>query len=99
MNRRGFLSFLGAAAGTAVLDPERMLWVPGAKLISIPRPRPPAFTVLFHPHGGNQYFDLFDGSLIDINTQPITFDRTAAFSGIPVEEILEQGLGVLLSVR
>ncbi len=35
MNRRGFLSLLaGAAAFT--LDPERALWVPGRKLISIP---------------------------------------------------------------
>lgn len=36
-SRRGFLSFLGAAAATAVLDPERLLWVPGKKLISIPQ--------------------------------------------------------------
>lgn len=38
MNRRGFLRFLGAASAIA-LDPERALWVPGAKLISIPAPR------------------------------------------------------------
>lgn len=34
MNRRGFLAMLTGAA----LDPERLLWVPGRKLISIPRP-------------------------------------------------------------
>lgn len=33
MNRRGFLA---ALLGTAVLDPERLLWVPGKRLISIP---------------------------------------------------------------
>jgi hypothetical protein len=33
MNRRGFL---GALLGVAVLDPEKLLWVPGQKLISIP---------------------------------------------------------------
>ena len=38
MNRRGFLGFLAGVASTAVLDPERLLWVPGAKLISIPAP-------------------------------------------------------------
>lgn len=40
MNRRGFLSFLGAAVAGAilVLDPERLLWKPGAKFISIPSP-------------------------------------------------------------
>ena len=31
--RRGFLA---AMVATAVLDPERLLWVPGKKLISIP---------------------------------------------------------------
>lgn len=36
MNRRGFL---GALAGALTLDPERLIWTPGAKLISIPRPR------------------------------------------------------------
>lgn len=38
MNRRGFLSFLGAAVAGATLDPERLLFVPGRKLISIPAP-------------------------------------------------------------
>jgi hypothetical protein len=36
-SRRAFLGLLAAAA----LDPDRALWVPGAKLISIPRPRSP----------------------------------------------------------
>jgi len=36
MNRRGFLGFLGAAIAGATLDPERLLWEPGKKLISIP---------------------------------------------------------------
>lgn len=35
MNRRSFLSVLAA---TLVADPERALWVPGKKLISIPKP-------------------------------------------------------------
>lgn len=35
MNRRGFLASLAAAF---VVDPERLLWVPGAKLVSIPKP-------------------------------------------------------------
>ena len=36
LNRRGFLGTLLAGAA---LDPERLLWVPGKKLISIPKPR------------------------------------------------------------
>lgn len=39
MNRRGFLSTLIGSAGAMVLDPEKLLWRPGAKLISIPAPR------------------------------------------------------------
>jgi hypothetical protein len=35
MNRRGFLGLLAGV----VLDPERLLWVPGRKLISIPQPK------------------------------------------------------------
>ena len=36
MNRR---LFLGAIASAFVADPERLLWTPGRKLISIPKPR------------------------------------------------------------
>lgn len=37
MNRRGFIQGLLAAVGTAAtLDAEELLWIPGAKLISIP---------------------------------------------------------------
>lgn len=36
MNRRGFLGFLGAAVAGATLDPERLLWQPGKKFISVP---------------------------------------------------------------
>ncbi len=36
MDRR---AFLGAFAAMLVLDPERLLWHPGAKLISIPKPQ------------------------------------------------------------
>lgn len=42
MNRRRFLSLLGIAAAGAVaaeFDPERLLWVPGAKAIFLPPPR------------------------------------------------------------
>ena len=38
MNRRNFLSTLFGGAAAMQLDPERLLWRPGAKLISIPKP-------------------------------------------------------------
>jgi hypothetical protein len=40
MTRRGFLGMLAAAVAAPVLDPEKLLWVPGATLISIPAPSP-----------------------------------------------------------
>jgi len=39
LNRRGFLGVLATVAAGATLDPERALWVPGAKLISVPAAR------------------------------------------------------------
>ncbi len=35
-SRRGFLGLLAGVAAGATLDPERLLWRPGAKLISVP---------------------------------------------------------------
>ncbi len=39
MNRRGFLGLFAGAVAGATLDPERALWIPGAKTISIPKPQ------------------------------------------------------------
>lgn len=38
MRRRGFLGLIGAALAGAVMDPDRALWVPRKRLISIPKP-------------------------------------------------------------
>lgn len=35
--RRGFVGLLAGLAAGAVLDPDRLLWVPGQKTISIPK--------------------------------------------------------------
>lgn len=45
MNRRGFLAALGTFAAAAVLDPEKLLWVPGQKKIFIPAPPPKEATL------------------------------------------------------
>ena len=37
MNRRSFFATLAAGLAAAA-DPERLLWVPGKKMISIPKP-------------------------------------------------------------
>lgn len=48
MNRRGFFGLLAGFAATATMDPERLLWVPGKKLISIPSPHPIIGPGFFH---------------------------------------------------
>lgn len=52
-SRRGFLGFLGGAAAFA-LDPERALWVPGAKTISVPAlpSIPVSYRLLLNPAVG-----------------------------------------------
>lgn len=39
MNRRSFITGIATLIGGAALDPERLPWVPGKKLISIPKSR------------------------------------------------------------
>jgi hypothetical protein len=43
MNRRGFLGLLGLGTAGLVLDPERLLWVPGRRTIFLPHPAQVAF--------------------------------------------------------
>jgi hypothetical protein len=39
--RRGFLgAVLSTVCAAAAIDPERLVWLPGKRLISIPKPRP-----------------------------------------------------------
>jgi hypothetical protein len=38
-SRRGFLAMLGIGAAVATIDPERLIWQPGKRLISIPSDR------------------------------------------------------------
>lgn len=47
MNRRSFIAQMIAAGLVATIDPERLLWEPGRKLISIPKPPPLVFHVSY----------------------------------------------------
>lgn len=52
MNRRHFLRLFGAAATVALVDPERLVWTPGATTHVLPPPsgwRRPSFVGLFNP--------------------------------------------------
>ena len=62
MNRRGFFSVLAGMAATATLDPERLLWVPGKKLISIPKPIPETWGA------GLQFFTEFPERINGLHT-------------------------------
>src|SRR5690606_38205400 len=79
MDRRAFLKALttglAATAATAVIDPEELLWVPGAKTYFLP-PDPPAVT----PVGGLVGGVLRPGDVFTIDgvfaTNPYTHQKT-----------------------
>ena len=56
MNRRRFLGLFSGFAASAVMDPERLLWVRGQKLISIPNETPLPAIMEFTAVGFDHYF-------------------------------------------
>ena len=60
-------SFLAALIGAATLDPERLLWVPGKKLISIPKPRTVRATLLTGDIIGRELDAVYREALIAFN--------------------------------
>lgn len=80
-NRRGFLKFLGGAAATATLDPERLLWVPGQRVISIPAPRVITMEE-FHARYIDPYFEaLVKAFNFEGNYDPRGMDLVLGFGG------------------
>ena len=82
MNRRGFLA---ALMGAAVLDPERLLWVPGRKLISIPKPPQVVIgaTLLYWANGRTcrQLTESETVELLRMNPVPVTMPSNAVVIG------------------
>ena len=77
MNRRGFLSMLAGA----VLDPERLLWVPGKKLISIPKPVAKITGLIFNRNAfalESEPLDLSDWEVVDDGAVIYTSARVEA---------------------
>lgn len=77
MNRRSFFSLLASAL---VLDPERVLYVPGKKLISIPKPAPLFITL---PTGEWVYVETaWDGQTEIVRANGIELSRRP-FTSLP----------------
>lgn len=73
MNRRGFI---GSLLATAVIDPEKLLWVPGKKHISIPNR-------ILHP--GDWFTVSYVGYVTDIKVGDlISFDRVVRDFYLPL---------------
>lgn len=66
MNRRSFLAGLAGLIGTATLDPEKLLWIPGQKTI-------------FLPPVGNQFLttDMITADALRILRDNLRFARVA----------------------
>jgi hypothetical protein len=57
MNRRGFLATIAAAL---VADPEKLLWEPNKKFISIPRPSREWMQMIVNPRQAPGVIDFID---------------------------------------
>ena len=80
MNRRGFFGAISALLTGAALDPERLLWVPGRKLISIPEPNNLCIRLI-------QMFDFIVGeqaARFDVATQPM---RTPSWCALTAQVV------------
>ena len=71
MDRRAFLGMFAAAIAGAAFDPERALWTPGKKLISIPKPQPTGIVALA------ECFKV--GDIIEIGRWPEKYIVTAVY--------------------
>lgn len=87
-----------------MLDPERLLWTPGRKLISIPAVRlplfhPDAFEVILHWPLIETHFD----EVIERNQNGVRFKSTIVVANPritpPIETVLEQGLQLTERLR
>lgn len=74
LNRRGFM---GALAGALALDPERLLWVPGKKLISVPKPTDHQDIIAYLQKRMDEALLTFQEELFRMNHESIgvAFDR------------------------
>lgn len=102
MNRRGFLgALLGGTVGAgiaATLDPEKLLWLPGAKTIFIPKVQPvdPAYEYINHLRDAIRYQGRIINDLI-----PVTMDLndwTIDREGAPGWELISRHDGYDLLV-
>src|SRR5215831_3822322 len=91
LNRRGFLQSGIAVASALALDPERLLWTPGAKTIFIP---PPPKVVsgggITEADGlnvtllaGEKYYRTTDGRVLTLPPVPDGQSRMLNFSNVP----------------
>lgn len=77
MNRRAFFATLTAGLAAAA-DPERLLWTPGKKLISIPKPQRIEFDVAY----GYLWHRIYEVGNIeyDEDGHPVTFHLVETMS-------------------
>ncbi len=74
----GRRNFLAALLGSAAIDPERLLWIPGKKVISVPKPSLPQalyrIPVCSSIGGAYRTFDIDGGDLGIGSFMSITYE-------------------------
>ena len=90
MNRRSFVSLFGVTAAAIAADPET-LWTPGAKLISIPKPRVMGALELYADPA-------FRAEMLKLLNTQLVFGKNPAFfeTDLPVSLPARRGLLAML---
>ncbi|MGH7182754.1 MAG: hypothetical protein ACREJN_12355 [Nitrospiraceae bacterium] len=81
MNRRGFLGALAGFTAALTLDPEKLLWIPGQKLISIPSESIIDRVDIYHSYGDPDYNLISSTTLAELRRDIIyeTFFKDPTF--------------------
>jgi len=92
LNRRGFLQSGIAAASALAVDPERLLWTPGAKTIFIPPPPKVVAGGGFNVTllAGEKYYQTTDGRVLKVDPDP---NRKLHFSQLDTKRFIITGVG------
>jgi hypothetical protein len=93
MNRRAFFASLLGGTAAAAIDPERLLWTPGARLISIPPARVELVSSQLERVTVREFHNLKTGDVITFYGDWKTYVVRSAVSSVSFGQLLAGPLG------